>query len=114
MSNRMDKVNKLLKQELSKLIYEEYAEEYGVISITYLNTSPDLKTAEVGISIFDKNKEEEIIKNLIKNSEELRYKIGNLVELKDMPKFNFILDTELDNIAKIDHLLDKIEKENKK
>lgn len=114
MNQRMNRVNELLQQEISKLLQEEFAEDYGLISVTYVSCAPDLKQAKIGISTLDKSKEDEIINALQKKSGKLRYDIGNSVNLKNIPKLDFLLDQGTEKVIKVDKLLDKIGKEDKR
>lgn len=111
MPKRIEKVNELLSQELAKLLNEEFAEDYGIITINYLDTTPDLKNAKVIIGILNKNKEEIILQKLQKRSEYLRRVIGRRIFLRDVPHFTFESDTGAEKVMKVEALLDQINKE---
>ena len=54
-SNRMDRVNEELKREISYVIDETLKNPNitGIISVTKVKTSPDLKSARVYISLLN-------------------------------------------------------------
>ena len=52
-SLRQKKVNELIRRELSKIIVREFeAPENSLVTITDVDTSPDLLSAKVSVSIF--------------------------------------------------------------
>lgn len=109
----MNKVNELLTQELSKIFLKEYQEDFGFISLTYVLCAPDLKTAEVGISLFNKSNQEMLVKKLNIDSEKIRRMLGQSIVLKNMPKINFKQDNGVEKVIQIESILNKISKENK-
>ena len=109
--NRMDLINAEIQKALSKtLTYDMHNENLrGVlVSVTKVETSPDMKYAKVFLSIFpDKNKEE--IFNIIKNAIPfLRRELAHNVKLRVIPELHLHLDDSMEYSQKIDNLLSKI------
>ena len=65
MSHRIDKVSRLIKEELSLiLLYKYKGSDIGMVTITNVKMSPDLKIAKVYLSVFNKEKREELISRI--------------------------------------------------
>ena len=62
MSYRIDKIENLIKEEIS-LIFLLKLQNLGssLITITSVRVSPDLKIAKIYISIFEKDKRDEVL-----------------------------------------------------
>lgn len=104
MSNRINKVNQLLLEELAKLIREELGEK--LVTVLAVDTSADLKNAKVWISVFGQN-EEEILKELEDKTVFFQSFLGKKLFIKNIPKLSFFVDKSSQRIAKIEQLLKK-------
>ncbi|MGE0688529.1 MAG: ribosome-binding factor A, partial [Dehalococcoidia bacterium] len=62
MTRRMERLNELIRADLSDLILREVRDPRlgGLISITRVDTSPDLYTSRIFVSIMDEPKQQEI------------------------------------------------------
>ena len=86
--SRIDRINELLKSELANLINREIPLDGGLITVSYVDTSPDLRNAKVGISVIPNNVTGTALKNVKNNrnyfSKELKNQllpIQNLIPL---------------------------------
>jgi ribosome-binding factor A len=90
-SHRMEKVNSMLKKELSEIISEEIAlPKDNFITVSFVDTTADLSEAQVFISAL--KDEEEIIEVLNKQSGHIRYVLGKRIRIKKTPKLLFKRD----------------------
>lgn len=90
-SNRMEKINSLLKKEISSILQQEY--EFGndnFICISIVDTKPDLSLADVYISSL--KAQEEIVENLNRESKHIRYILSKRVDMKKTPQLRFKVD----------------------
>lgn len=111
---RQKRVGSLIKEELSRLLIEGVQNSSsGLITITRVEMSNDLKTAYVYLSFYGKEKKEEILKFLEKRKGYLRKSIASKVKLKYNPQLIFSLDRIHDYEERIEKLL-KIAKKNEK
>jgi len=78
-----------------------------MISVTRTKVSPDLSICTAYLSIFPSEKAEELLKNIEKNSQQVRYALGQRVryQLRIVPELRFFIDDSLDYIDRIDQLL---------
>ncbi len=113
-TRRQKRVTSLIKEELSRLLVEEIQDSSsGLITITRVEMSPDLKTAHIYLSIFGGEQKETILELLDKNKGHLRKSIASKVKLKYNPLLIFSFDQNPDYEAKIDKLLENIRKDEK-
>ncbi|OIP22480.1 ribosome-binding factor A [bacterium CG2_30_33_46] len=108
MIKRIDRVNELIKQELSKLIGEYFKLKDILITVTRVKTEPDLRSAEAFISIFPFAKAEETLKQFKEILPRIQHILDGTIELKYIPKIQLFLDESLEYESNIERLLDKI------
>ena len=115
-SNRMARVNEELQRELAALIptvKDPRVAEAGMISVTGVDATADLKQAKVYISVLDKSKEGETLKGLKSAAGYLRREVGRALSLRATPELFFIADNSIDKGAHILKILRSLDdKEN--
>ena len=105
---RQNKIARLLQKELSQLFQEQTRAMHGVmVSVTRVKISPDLSICTAYLSIFPSEKGEELLQNIERNNQQLRYALGQRVryQLRIVPELRFFIDDSLDYIDRIDQLL---------
>jgi len=109
MTERMPKINGLIKQELAKLINEEMEFAPGVLAtVLAVKTSRDLKHARVAVSVLPFSEAETIIRRLNNFSRRLQQLLNDKVSLRSIPRLFFILDDSEEQASQIDKLLDNL------
>jgi ribosome-binding factor A len=113
MSVRTEKVASLVKQLLSEIFQQHFRmEEVGLLTITEVRMSPDLKIAKVYISIFgDVEKKKKTLALLESEKKTVRTELGHNLHLKFTPSLSFFLDESLDHAMRIEDILHKIHKD---
>lgn len=111
MSERLKKVNKLIKESLSKIIEEDFCYDKSFITISEVKTSPDLRVTQVFISVFPYEKKEKTLKYLEENKNRLQESFGKNIVLKYTPKIEIIFDESFEYESKIEDLFKKIERD---
>ena len=109
MKHRVERVNNLIQEELSKIIVKEL-EFPALVTITEVETSKDLLRALVRFSVLPSEKSEEIFKILNKNLRHLQYLLIKKINIKPMPQISFEIDRGLEKAAEVEKILlkDKI------
>lgn len=112
-SNRMNRVDEELKKELSNIIsYElENSKITGMISVTKVKTTPDLRYARVYVSILNSKNRKETLAGLKKSAGYIRSEIAKRINLRVTPELIFELDDSIEYGAKIDTILKEIIKD---
>ena len=109
MSHRIDKIENLIKEEIS-LIFLLKLQNLGssLITITNVRVSPDLKIAKIYISIFEKDKRDEVLERVKSKTKIIRSELASRITIKFVPELKFFLDDTLDYVEKIEGLIKKI------
>jgi ribosome-binding factor A len=110
---RVEKVQELMKQEISKIILQELKDpRIGFVTVTEVEITKDLSSAKVYVSLMGS---EEQIKDcwtgLNSSLGYIRREIGQRIRLRCTPEIVFQLDKSLDYSTHIQELLLKIKKE---
>jgi len=113
MSVRTERVASLVKQLISEIFQHNFSlEEYGLITVTEVRMSPDLKIAKVFVSIFgDDEQKKKTLALLEVEKRSIRSELGHNLRLKFTPTLNFYLDESLDHAMRIERLIHQIHKD---
>jgi len=105
-SNRIGRINEEIQREMSTLIRSvKDPRVSGMISVTSVNTTPDLKFCKVYISVLDKSDVEQVLKGLKSASGYLRRELGRALNLRNTPELTFVRDDSIDQGAHILEML---------
>ena len=109
-SNRMDKINEELRKELSIIIDTDLKNPHitGMISVTKVKTSPDLRYARVYISLLNCKNVKETLDGLKSASGFMRTELAKRVNLRYTPELRFEIDDSMEYGARIENILKEI------
>lgn len=108
---RAEKVANQIKRILAAPI-SEIAREFtkGLVTLTSVRVSSDLKYASLYISVYGGEKSPlNIVNKIDAKKSELRYILGKEIRLRAVPELRIFMDDTLDEIDRIQSLLDSIE-----
>ena len=109
-SNRIGRINEEIQRELSALLRTvKDPRVHGLVSITRVDTTADLRYAKVFVSVLDKSDVREVIRGLRSAGGYLRREIGRSLSLRYTPELIFQADDSIDKGAHILKLLNEIE-----
>ena len=105
-NSRMNKIDEELKKEISNIISTELKNPHltGLISVTKIKTTPDLRFAKVYVSMINEKSKKQNL-SILKQSR---------VNLRTTPELIFEFDESLEYGSKIDEILKDISKDWKK
>ena len=112
-SHRIERVNHLIRQEISQLLQRQIKDpRLGcLVSITEVNTSPDLKYARVFVScICSEEEKKKILNTLTSASGFIRNELAKRLRLRHIPELNFHWDSSIEQGAHILELIDRVTK----
>ena len=107
-STRIGRVNEEIQRELSALIRtvkDPRVAEAGMLSVTAVETTQDLKYAKIVVSVLDKSASAQALKGLKSASGYLRRELGRALDLRNTPELAFVRDDSIDHGA---HILDML------
>lgn len=115
-SNRMYKIDEALKKEISSIISLDLKNPHltGIISVTSVKTTPDLRFAKVYVSMFNEKNRKENLRILKQSSGYIRSEVARRVNLRTTPELIFEFDDTMEYGSRIDSILEKITKDLKK
>ena len=111
-SNRIGRINEEIQRELAeqlRRLKDPRVSQVGMVSITRVDTTGDLRYARVYVSALNKNQEKEILKGLKSASGFLRRELGRALQLRYTPELQFIADDSIQYGAHILELLHDVE-----
>jgi len=108
-NHRSDKVGEAIKRELADMIRDEMKDPRikGLISITHVEATKDLRYAKVYVSILSDDEEERNItlKVLEGAGGHLRSELAKLLKIRYTPQLIFKFDESIEYGAKINKIL---------
>jgi ribosome-binding factor A len=109
MSYRIDKVEHLIKEEISLIFLHKLSNlNLGFVTITNVRVSPDLKLAKIYISVFEREKRELVLEKIEDRKGMIRSELAHRIRIKFIPELKFFIDDTLDYVEKIEGLIKKI------
>lgn len=114
-SRRIERINHLLRQEIADLLTREVKDAAlhdAMISITDVDTSPDLRNAKVYFSVYgDDETVAAAREHLRRASGFLHRNLKERLDLRHTPHLEFVLDQSLERGDRIMRLMRSIEEE---
>ena len=108
MSLRTVRTNKLIKQEIGKIIlYDINFQKDILVTVTEVKTSADLRYANVAISVFPDKKDDGVKKTLNENICLIQQKLNKKLFMKSVPKIRFKIDKRGEYVDRINKLVKK-------
>lgn len=103
-SNRIGRINEEIQKELSALLrnLKDPRVQDTMISITHVETTPDLRYAKIYVSFLQEERAQDALKGLKSAGGYLRRELGAALKLRYTPELQFVED---DSIGQGAHIL---------
>jgi ribosome-binding factor A len=110
-TQRTNRIDELLRQEIGSIITREVADpRIGFATITKVETTPDLRHAKVWVSVIGQQKERAAtISALSRAMPFVRRELGRALRLKRIPDLHVELDDTAERGTRVLHLLDELD-----
>ena len=110
-SNRINRINEEIQKALAELIRElkDPRVQNTMISITRVETTPDLRYAKVYTSFLEENKAEDALKGLKSAGGFLRRELGRTLQLRYTPELVWALDDSITYGARMLKLINSLD-----
>ncbi|MCL2391923.1 MAG: 30S ribosome-binding factor RbfA [Oscillospiraceae bacterium] len=111
LSNKIQRINEDIQRVLSVHLrnIKDPRVKQGMISVTKVDTTGDLRYAKVFLSVYDLESEKEFMKGLKSASGYLRHELGQSLNLRYTPELQFELDKSIEHGARITSILNDLE-----
>ena len=114
-SNRIGRINEEIQRELSDLIRSlKDPRVQTLLSITRVDTTPDLRYSKIYISVLDEEKQKDALRGLKSAGGWLRRELGSRLQLRYTPELVFELDDSLKYGAHMFNLLTRLQEKEQK
>mgnify|MGYP001574961163 FL=1 len=110
MSNRIERVNSLLEQEISKIILRDFNFPGSMITLTHVEATANLIEAKAYISVFPEEKTDKIIDVLNKGVYSVQQKVNKILNMRPIPKIKFVKDEKISEASRVEELLESLKK----
>lgn len=107
-SNRISRINEEIQRELAaqiRTLKDPRVSQVGMVSVTHVDTTSDLRYAKVYVSVLDKEREKDVMKGLKSASGFLRRELGQALRLRYTPELQFTADDSIQHGAHILEML---------
>ena len=109
MSERMRRVNESVRQVLSEAVLELKDPRIGFVTVTAVETSPDLRHARVFVSVLgSQRKRERSLSGLTAAHGVLQARIASELRMKRTPQLAFEYDPSVERGVRMTQLIDEL------
>lgn len=106
MSDRIAKINDLIRQHLNDILTRDIHLKSGVfVTIVKVDTTADLRYTRIFVSIFPEGETTYALKTLTRELYNIQGALNRKLHLKPLPRIDFILDTTEARADEIEKLL---------
>ena len=111
-SNRIGRINEEIQKELASLIrnLKDPRVQDTMISITHVETTPDLRWCKVYVSFLEEDKAKEALKGLKSAGGFLRRQVSGDLKLRYTPELVWALDDSITYGARMLELINSLDK----
>lgn len=112
MSHRIEKINDLIRDNLSEILGKELSLKKEVfITIAKVDTSRDLSQSKIYVSVFPSQEKQYVLRTLEKEIYNLQKNLNQRMQTKILPKISFVIDESQEKISDIEKIFEKIKNE---
>ncbi len=107
---RTDRINEQLRQEISLLVRDEVRDpRVGMVTVTAVETSPELDHAKVYITVLgDETEKAEALAGLGSAAPFVRGQLGRRLHIRRVPELHFVFDRVVQEATRIESLLREV------
>jgi len=107
---RIERTDEDIKYYLSKIILEEIKSPKitGIITITSVETTKDLKYSKVYVSIFGTKYTKQVFAELVKSTGYIKKRLGSVLKARAIPDLEFKLDDSMEYGSHMDKVIKEL------
>ena len=109
--NKIQRINEDIQRVLASLLrnIKDPRINQGMLSVTLVDTTNDLRYAKVFLSVYGLRSEKEFFKGLKSASGYLRRELGKAMSLRYTPELQFELDRSIERGSRINTILNNLD-----
>ena len=110
MSQRTERIDELLRQEIGQALERELAAPgIGFVTVTDVETSPDLAHAKVWVSVIGSDEQRKTTLAALRRAMPyVRHSLNSKIRLRRIPELDVRLDDTVERGTRVLHLLDEL------
>lgn len=106
MSERIAKINELIKRHISEILTRNLSLKPGIfLTVSKVDTTPDLRYTRIFISVFPHKESDYAIKTLSKEMYSIQGALNKKLSMRPLPRLEFHLDSTEEEADKIEKIL---------
>lgn len=107
MTRRSDQVGERIHRLVGNAFERELEFPEGVLpTISRVDIEPDLKRANIYITVLPFNRSEEVMQYLIRNRKRIQQQVVRQLTMKFVPELHFISDAQTEHADQIERIID--------
>ena len=111
MTKRILKINELLKREIGSILLREVdVPDEAFVTLTRVDTSPNLQQAKVYISVIPEEKSKETLRILGKQIFSIQQSLNKKLRMRPVPKIIWMAETMTGEAARIEEIMKEVQK----
>ncbi len=109
MSNRIQRVNSLIKEELSKILLKEVDFPRDVlVTITRVDSLPNLSEAKIYVSVMPDEKIDKVFEILNRRIYDIQQVLNRRLNMRPIPRIEFKKEEKTKKAAQVEELLEEL------
>lgn len=109
---RNERVADQVQRELAVMVQREVGQNLGMITLSAVDVSPDLKNAKVYFTCLQETDDYSVIERELNDmAGHFRHQLAQLLPLKVMPKLKFVFDESIARANRLSSLIDSVNRE---
>jgi ribosome-binding factor A len=112
MSDRITKLNDLIRDRISEIFSRELSLKKGVfISVIKVTTTKDLESTKILVSIFPEKERSYAMNTLKKEIYRIQGALNSKMQIRRLPRIEFLLDRTQEEVDKLEAVFKQIKEE---
>lgn len=109
MSQRLDRINELMKREISLIVQKDFEFKNSLVTISDVEVTQDLREAKVFVSVLGGHMDK-VLEKLTSNKGSIQARVSKRITLRCTPVLMFRGDKSAERGVSIVNLLDEVDK----
>lgn len=105
-------MNQLLKEEVSRIINKDFRTPEVLITVTRVDTSPDLNQSKIYVSVIPEEESDKALKGLRTQIYSLQQQVNKRLNMRPVPRIRFEKDQESRKAGRVEAIIEKLKRKN--
>ena len=106
------RINEFIHEHVARIMHRLLEIEPGhMVTVTRVETAPDLSQAYVYVTVFPENVRGTVLKQIRRQASEIREELDNVMRRKQTPKLLFRIDEGSEHVPRMQKLFEQLDEE---